>query len=338
MKAVVLQQPGRFAIREAPSPEPPAPGEALVRVHQVGICGTDIHAYAGRQPFFVYPRIIGHELGVEVAAVGAGVENVRVGDCCAVEPYLECGTCIACRRGRPNCCVNMRVIGVHIDGGMRPYLVLPARKLHPGAGLSFEQLALVETLGIGAHAVSRARPEAGEVVLVIGAGPIGVSAVQFAQLAGAKVIVLDVDPHRLRFCRDRLGVEHILEASEETAGHLQELAGGDLPTAVIDATGNQHSMARAFGYAAHGGRLVFVGLFQGDITFNDPEFHRRELTLLASRNAASEDFGRIIAHVQAGRLDTRPWITHRTSWDGLPDALPLWLEPDAYLLKGMVGF
>ncbi|HWQ13785.1 MAG TPA: alcohol dehydrogenase catalytic domain-containing protein, partial [Roseiflexaceae bacterium] len=201
VQTIILERPGELRLGSSEVPGAPGPGEALVRVRRVGICGTDIHAFHGRQPFFSYPRILGHELGVEVAALGPGADGPPVGARCAVEPYLNCGVCVACRRGRTNCCVRLETLGVHTDGGMREYLVVPAAKLHPAERLSFEQLALVETLAIGAHAVQRAALEAGEWALVIGAGPIGLAAMQFARLAGARVIALDVSARRLELCR-----------------------------------------------------------------------------------------------------------------------------------------
>ena len=338
MQTIILEQPGQFTLSQTPEPPAPGPQEALVRVQRVGICGTDIHAFHGRQPFFSYPRILGHELGVAVVAVGAAVDNVAVGDRCAVEPYLNCGTCLACRRGRTNCCANLQVLGVHIDGGMRDYLVVPAAKLHRSASLSFEQLALVETLGIGAHAVARAKLEQGEWVLVVGAGPIGLTVMQFARLAGTHVIALDVSAARLAFCRAQGMAEHTILASTDTLEQLLELTSGDLPTAVFDATGNAQSMTRSFDYVAHSGRLTFVGLVQSEISFNDPAFHRRELTLLATRNALAADFTRIIGLLEAGQIDTQAWITHRAASTELITAFPAWLQPEARLIKGIVAF
>src|SRR4051794_5766850 len=168
MKTILLRQPGRFEMSDAPAADSrePGPCEALVRVRRVGICGTDLHAYRGRQPFFTYPRVLGHELGVEVIAVDANDAAITPGDKCCVEPYLNCGHCIACRRGRANCCVDLKVLGVHVDGGMRESFVVPANKLHKSTKLTLDQLALVETLGIGCHAVDRAKPQAEENVLV----------------------------------------------------------------------------------------------------------------------------------------------------------------------------
>lgn len=335
MLQITLEQPGKFVAAEAPEPKP-APGEALVRVHRIGVCGTDLHAFAGQQPFFNYPRILGHELGVEVIDPGSEPLGLKAGDRCSVEPYIDCGRCIACRRGKPNCCTELKVMGVHIDGGMRPLLTLPARKLHRSATLDYEQLALVETLGIGAHAVERAAADKHDFIVVIGAGPIGLSVIQFALVTGATVAVMDIAETRLAFCRKQLGVRHTVLAGPGAAAQLKAIGSGDLPTIVIDATGNPKSMAGTFELAAHGGRIVFVGLFQGDLAFNDPNFHRRELTICASRNSLPETFRNIITLVEAGRIDTRPWITHRFKLGDTPEVFPRDIAGNAAVLKAMI--
>jgi 2-desacetyl-2-hydroxyethyl bacteriochlorophyllide A dehydrogenase len=337
VKTLILEKPGELRLTETAAPAAPGEGEALVRVHRVGVCGTDIHAYRGKQPFFSYPRILGHELGVEVIAVGMGVTHVRVGDKCAVEPYINCQTCIACRQGKGNCCTNMRVLGVHIDGGMREQFVLPARKLHVANALTYEQIALVETLGIGAHAVARAQLRAEENVLVIGAGPIGLSVLQFVAAAGCRAMVLDVSETRLAFCREQLKIADTIHGpSVDVAAVLAELTHGDMPTAVFDATGNAQSMMGALKFLAHGGRLVYVGLFPGDFTLNDPEFHKRETTLLGSRNALPEDFARLIELIEQGVVDTRPWITHRAPVDSVAGEFPKWVLPETGVLKAVI--
>lgn len=337
MKILTLAEPGRLEAGEAPLPGPPPPGHALVRVHRIGVCGTDIHAYNGKQPFFSYPRILGHELGVEIVAAEPNERGLVPGDRCAVEPYLNCGGCIACRHGKGNCCTALRVLGVHTDGGHREWLHLPLAKLHRSATLSYDQLALVEPLGIGAHAVDRAALAPGETVLVIGAGPIGLAVIQFAIAAGARVLVMDVNETRLDFCRRTLGVAATVQVgAAEVLPELLRLTDGDLPTAVFDATGNARSMMAAFDYPAHGGRLVFVGLFQGDVTFNDPNFHKRELTLLASRNARPEDFSRIIRLIEDGGIDTSPWVTHRATFGEAVAAFPEWVKPETGVLKAMI--
>ena len=269
MKTIVLEQPGLLRLIDTEPPGQPAPGEAMVRVHRVGICGTDFHAYGGKQSFFSYPRILGHELGVEIVAIGPTEQDpgLTVGDYCCVEPYLNCGHCPACRRGKPNCCLNLKVLGVQTDGGMREMITVPIGKLHKSQTLSLDHLALVEMLSIGAHAVRRAQLEPEESVLIIGAGPIGLSVSQFARLAGANVIIAEVSEHRLQFCRQHVEAQSCISGKDDLPSELRVILSADLPTAVFDATGNVNSMTKSFDYVAHGGKLIFVGHVQGDITF-----------------------------------------------------------------------
>jgi 2-desacetyl-2-hydroxyethyl bacteriochlorophyllide A dehydrogenase len=313
-------------------------GQALVRVRRVGICGTDWHAIEDRQPFFEYPRILGHELGVEVLDVNDPSGSLAVGDRCAVEPYLACGTCGACRRGKSNCCEKLRVLGVHIDGGMQEQLLLPAANLHPSRTLSFDQLALVETLGIGCHAADRAKVIADEWVLVVGAGPIGLACAIFAHVAAAGVTVADISAQRLRQCARVLPGVHTMLMDETFAGALANHTGGEMPQVIIDATGNPDSMARSFDLIAYGGRIVFAGLCKGDIRIDDANFHRREVSLLASRNARRDDFTRIIAMLETGEIEVGNWITHRASPETLIDSIPTWRQRGGDLLKAVVEF
>jgi alcohol dehydrogenase len=336
MKALSLQAPKHWQCIDIPAPAKPGPGEALVRVHQVGICGTDLSGYLGKMPFFSYPRIPGHELGVEVVEVGSDVANVRPGDRCSVEPYINCQSCYACRRGHTNCCEKHQTLGVHCDGGLRPRFLVPARKLHVSRKLGFDQLALVETLAIGCHAVHRSGLRAHETCLIIGAGPIGLSTLEFAKLTGANIIMLDISAPRLDFCRRVMRVAHTLQPSDRLETDLRALTDGHLPDVVIDATGNSGSMAAAFGLITHAGRLVFVGITTDEVRFRHPIFHRPEGTLLCSRNALSADFTRIIGLIEAGRIDTAPWITHRTAFDELIDVFPSYTRPETGVIKAVV--
>lgn len=336
MKAIVLEQPGRFARVEIDEPSAPGPGEALVRVHRVGICGSDISGYLGKMPFYSYPRIPGHELGVEVLAVGAGVTHVKPGDRCAVEPYMNCGDCHACRKGASNCCANLKVLGVMTDGGLRDRFVLRADKLHPSKALSFDQLALVETLGIGCHAVDRSGLARGENCLVIGAGPIGLSSIVFAKLTGARVIALDVNRQRLDFCRDVMGVDETVTLSDQVLDDLRRVTDGSLPDVVIDATGSNVSMSNAFGYVAPTGRLVYVGITTQEVSFKHPVFHRPEGTLLCSRNALPRDFRRIIDLIETGKISTDPWITHRSPFERLAEDFPKYTRAETGCIKALV--
>lgn len=336
MKAILLQEPGRFERIEVDEPSACGAGEAMVRVHRVGICGTDISGYLGKMPFFSYPRIPGHELGVEVVEVGPGVTNVKPGDRCSVEPYMNCGTCHACRKGASNCCANLKVLGVMTDGGLRDRFVLPAVKLHPTQSLSYDQLALVETLAIGCHAVDRAGLVRGEDCLVIGAGPIGLSAIVFAKLTGARIIVLDMNAQRLAFCKNVMGVDETLLLGDQVEQDLRRVTNGDLPDVVIDATGNNVSMSNAFGYVAPTGRLVYVGITTKEVTFKHTTFHRPEGTLLCSRNALPRDFARIIRLIEEGKIDTRPWITHRSAFDQLATDFDAYTKPETGCIKAIV--
>ena len=336
MKAIQLESPKNFRQIDIPEPDKPAPGDALVRVHRIGICGTDISGYLGKMPFFSYPRIPGHELGVEVIEVGDGVTNVKAGDTCSVEPYINDPNSYASRLGKPNCCEKLQVLGVHRDGGMRPYFTLPARKLHIAKKLSFEQLALVETLAIGCHAVARGNPQPHEHCLIIGAGPIGLATLEFVKLTGANTIMLDMNEQRLEFCRKVMGVKHTVKVSDKVEQDLRELTDGHMPEIVIDATGSNMSMSNSFGYIAHGGRLVFVGITTDEVKFKHPIFHRPEGTLLCSRNALPEDFDNIIQLIETGKIDTRPWITHRTPFDDLIDVFPSYTKPETGVIKAIV--
>ncbi len=335
MRCVVLREPYTLEMRSMDMGHP-GPGEALVRVRRIGICGTDLHAYRGNQPYFTYPRVLGHELAVEVVALGPGPTHVQVGELCVVLPYLSCGTCIACRAGRTNCCTHLEVLGVHTDGGMKEFMILPVATLLSGRGLTLDQMALVENQSIGAHAVRRAQPQRGELALVIGVGPIGLGVVQAAKGAGAQVIAMEVNPLALAFCREVLGVEHVVDARTDPLQQLESITSGELPTIVFDATGSPHSMMKAFEFPAHGGRLVFVSIVKADITFHDPDFHRKELTLLSSRNATCEDFANVMTAMAEGRMVTEPLITHRTTLEGVIDSFDGWLRPEAGVVKAMV--
>ncbi|HAB17845.1 MAG TPA: zinc-binding alcohol dehydrogenase family protein [Verrucomicrobiota bacterium] len=340
MQALQLERPQSFRILQVPEPAAPGPGQALLRVHRVGICGTDYAGFLGKMPFFSYPRIPGHELGVEVLAVGEGVTQVKPGDRCSVEPYLNCQTCSACRRGHTNCCESNQTLGVMCDGGLCERIVLPARKLHPAPALSFEQAALVETLAIGCHAVNRSQAREQETALVIGAGPIGLSVIEFAKLSGARTVVMDLNAQRLAFVRDVMGVSETILASDEADAlrQLAKLTDGELAHVVVDATGSARSMSQALQYCAFAGRLVYVGITQAELTFpHAPIMHRRELTIMASRNALPGDFQRIISLIASGRIDTRPWITHHATLNQVIDAFPNWLRPETGVIKAVVS-
>ena len=333
MKSLVLQAPGTLAWTQVPEPVPAA-DEALLRVRRCGVCGTDIHALKGIQPFFTYPRRLGHELCLEVISSPGG--TLRAGDLCAAEAYFACGHCPACRAGKTNCCRELKVLGVHIDGGMAPLITMPVAKLHRSRSLTPEQIALTEPLVIGAHGAERAAIEQGEPTLIVGLGPIGLAAAIFAAEAGAKLAFTDVQPERLDFACGRMRLGQGFASGSRLANELEDYF-GQLPSVVIDATGNAGSMQSTFELAEHGGRIVFLGLFTGDVAFNDPNFHRRELTLIASRAGTADTFHKVIRLLESGRIDARPLITHRFAFAEAAQRLP-GIQREPGLIKAMIDF
>ena len=335
MKTLVCAEPGKFEYATGIKPELKT-GQAIIKIKRIGICGTDLHAFEGTQPYFHYPRILGHELAGELIEFD-NAPGFKPGEAVSFIPYFNCGECIACRRGKTNCCTKMQVCGVHVDGGMVEYLSVPSSSLLHGEGLSFDELALVEPLAIGAHGVRRAAIEAGEFVLVIGAGPIGLGTMEFARIAGAHVIALDINEQRLQFCKNRLKVNHTVNASStDVTEQLKEITNGDMPTVVIDATGSLKAINNAFQYMAHGARYVLIGLQKGEISFSHPEFHKREGTLMSSRNATRQDFEHVIANMKKGEVKPTTYITHRVLFDQVKEEFEGWLNPANGVIKAMV--
>lgn len=329
MKILICESPGIMKYAEADIPKP-GKGESLLRIRKVGICGTDIHAYAGNQPFFDYPRILGHEIAADyVEGDAAGFQS---GDLVTVIPYLSDGTDIASRLGRPNCATNVQVLGVHRDGAMAEYLVVPSAVIRKAAGLTYDDLVLVEPIAIGAHALSRAALKSGEYTLVIGAGPIGLGIISLANLLGSQVIAMDIDEYRLQQAKN-LGAKFLINPNEaDVVEKLAAITQGDMPTLVIDATGNQKAINSAFQYMSHGARYVLVGLQKETIQFSHPEFHKRESTLMSSRNALASDFEFVMEKFQERSLLASDFITNRVSFS---DAAALFSDPSKPLLKGI---
>ncbi len=336
MKALVCTTPRQFDYINTEMPIT-AEGETLLKIERIGICGTDLHAFEGTQPYFNYPRILGHELAatiVETKAIGFTAD-----DKVTIIPYMHCGNCTACNSGKNNCCVNMRVFGVHIDGGMREFVTVPNHALLKSEGLSIDELGLIEPLAIGAHAVNRAAVTKGEFVLVIGAGPIGLGIAQFARIAGAHVIVVDVNDDRLQFCSTNVGVEHTINPlKQDVMEALKLITRNNMPTVVIDATGNLDAINNAFVYLAHGGRYVLVGLQKEQISFSHPEFHKREATLMSSRNANVSDFEHVMECIKNGLVQPTNYITHKVAFDEVATQFESLLDPNSKVVKAVVVF
>ena len=335
MKTLVCTTPGSLEYQNREKPVLTG-GNAIIKIKRIGICGTDLHAFEGTQPYFEYPRILGHELSGDLVEFD-DAPGFQVGEKVTFIPYFNCGHCIACRNGKPNCCTSLKVCGVHIDGGMVEYLSVPSSSLVHGNGLSYEELALVEPLAIGAHGIARANVKSNEFVLIIGAGPIGLGAVEFARIAGGQVIVMDINESRLEFCRRNLKISHTVNASSpDCFGEIKEITNGDMPTVVIDATGSQKAINNAFQYLAHGGRFVLIGLQKGEISFSHPEFHKREATLMSSRNATRADFEQVMDCMRSGLIDPKTYITHRVGFDEVKSNFDSWIDPASGVIKAMV--
>ena len=340
MSAIQFTSPKEINIIDCSDASSCGPDEAIVRTHRMGICGTDLSGYLGKMPFFSYPRIPGHELGLEVVAIGENVTHLQVGNRCSLEPYINDPQSRTSLKGNPNCCPGVQVLGVHTDGGLRTNTwTVPARKLHPGNQLSYDQLALVETLAIGLHAVNRGNPQPGETVLVIGAGPIGLACLEFLKLMDLNVIVMDMVQSRLDFCKNNLGIQGILASTDaaENIAALDALTDGNLADVIIDATGSVHSMSTCFQFAAFTGRVVYVGITTQELSFpHAPILHRRELTLLASRNAHPADFPKIIQLIAEGKINTDIWITHRIKFNEVPEKFPAFTDPHLGAIKAVI--
>lgn len=337
MKYIVCEKPGHFHLGEKPAVSP-KPGEALLKILRVGICGTDIHAFAGNQAFFQYPRILGHELAAEIVEIGENAQQLKVGDWVSIMPYLSCGTCVACRNGKPNCCTNIQVLGVHTDGGMQEYISLPVDLLLPAAGLSAEEIALIEPLAIGAHAIRRAQLQAGETIAVMGCGPIGMGILKMAQIAGAEVIAMDVNPHRLAYAAQAFSVPHLVNVLEDPVTAISAITQGDMATVVFDATGNTQALLSGPDYMAHGGRFVLVGLSKGELTYAHPNIHAKETSLLCSRNATLEDFQYVIEMLQGGQFPSEAYITHRIQFEEMIDRFAAISDPGEQVMKAIIDW
>ncbi|MEL0456522.1 zinc-binding alcohol dehydrogenase family protein [Flavobacteriaceae bacterium SZ-1-7] len=335
MKYIVCEKPGEFQLKDKEAPKRKQ-GEALLKIKKVGICGTDLHAYSGNQAFFTYPRILGHELASEVLEIDENEKGIKAGDKVVVMPYVSCGNCIACRNGKTNCCTNIRVLGVHADGGMQQRITVPENILLPANNLSDNEMAIVEPLAIGAHAIRRANIQKRETIAVIGCGPIGIGIMKLAQIAGAKVIAIDMNEQRLDYAKEKIGVDYIVKAGETAVEEISKITKGDLCTAVFDASGNKYALEACPSYMAHGGRFILVGLSKGELVYNHPAIHAKEMTLMCSRNATTEDFEHVISVLN--QFPTDSFITHSVDFTEMIQNFDSWLKPETGVIKATVSF
>lgn len=331
MRALLCEEPGRLSLVTRPRPVRGA-GEVLVRIRHVGVCGTDFHIFAGKHPFLQYPRVMGHELSGTVEEA----EDLAPGTPVYIVPYLSCGTCGACRKGLTNACRNIRVLGVHCDGGMAEYLSVPAANVIPAGGIALADAAMIEFLAIGAHGVKRGGIGPDDRVLVTGAGPIGMSAILFARARGAHVTAMDPRADRLAFASGALGADAVLAAGPDALAAAMAATGGEGFDVVIDATGLPGPVEAGFAFLAHGARYVLLSVVPQEIRFSDPEFHKREATLIASRNAQPDDFAEVLRRMAAGQVPTRALNTHTGPLAEADRLIPLWSRPEAGVIKAIL--
>ncbi|HFZ8994908.1 TPA: zinc-binding alcohol dehydrogenase family protein [Citrobacter freundii] len=337
MNTLVCQQPEELVWKKRDIPTP-GEGEALIKIKFVGICGTDIHAWGGKQPFFSYPRVLGHEICGEIIDPGKNNSQFKQGQQVSVIPYLSCGECPACKSGRTNCCETISVIGVHQDGGFCEYLCVPVTNLLAADDIEPQAAALIEPFAISAHAVRRAALTPGEEVLVVGAGPIGLGVAAIAKADGAHVVVADTSSARREHVASRLGLPVLDPSAADFEEQLRRQFGGSLAQTVIDATGNPHAMNNAVNLIRHGGTIIFVGLFKGDLQFSDPEFHKKETTIMGSRNATPEDFAKVGRLMAEGKLNADMMLTHRYPFARLADIYKEEVINNRDLIKGVITF
>ncbi|MDR1440092.1 MAG: alcohol dehydrogenase catalytic domain-containing protein [Clostridiales bacterium] len=320
MITVNLQAPGQIGIREAPEPAP-APGEALLRVRAAGVCGSDIGAFRGSNPLVTYPRVLGHELACEVVSIPDNPRGIRPGDAVAVDPDLYCGHCYPCSVGRTNCCAELRVLGVHCDGGMAEYFAHPADMLLKlPAGLDWERAALAEPLAIALHGLRRAALRAGEHIAISGAGPIGLLAALAALRIGASPILIDPLEQRLEAAR-RLGVRHALCPGPELAGEVAAITGGRMAEAVMEASGAASAVAATLALASHAGRVVLTGWPKEAITLDTAAVTRKELDVRGARTSGAAELEEALSLIAGGGVDAPALLSRVIPAAELPGAI-----------------
>ena len=335
MKYIVCEKPRKFLLKEKEAPVRKE-NEALLQINKVGICGTDLHAYAGNQAYFEYPKISGHELASEVIDIGENDKGIKIGDKVVVMPYISCGVCFACNKGKTNCCENITVLGVHADGGLQEQISVPIDLLLPANHLSDDQIAIVEPLAIGAHAIRRSGIETDENVAVVGCGPIGIGIMKLAQIAGANVIALDMNVQRLNYAKDKIGADHVVNVGGNALREVTEITNGDLCSIVFDASGNKNALETCPDYMSNGGKFVLVGLSKGELTYSHPKVHAKEMTLLCSRNATQEDFEHVMTILD--KFPTSSFITHNVPFIKMIEHFDSWLDPTTGVIKATVNF
>jgi len=332
LKALVIDQPGRAGVVDRPPPVP-GPEDVLLRVRRVGLCGSDLNTYRGANPLVSYPRVPGHEISASIEEVGAGVpQEWRPGRDVLVIPYTSCGVCSACRRSRFNCCQDNQTLGVQRDGGLSEWLVTPWQKLFAADGLSLRELALVEPLTIGFHAVARGRVGERDTTVVFGCGAVGLGVIAGATRRGARVIAVDIDARKLEIA-ERCGAKELIHSQTESLpARVQELTAGLGPDVVVEAVGHPSTFRAAVELASFAGRVVYIGYAKAPVEYETKLFVIKELDILGSRNALPEDFAQVVAHLSEKHLPVDAVITHSVPLPEVGAVLEQWSShPEDYV-------
>jgi 2-desacetyl-2-hydroxyethyl bacteriochlorophyllide A dehydrogenase len=328
MKAIVLEGPGRAGVQDVGEPRAAA-GEVLLQVRKVGLCGSDLNSYRGRNPLVSFPRVPGHEIAATVVDAGSSAEW-PAGTNVTLSPYRGCGRCAACERGRPNACKDNETMGVQRDGALTELIAAPVEKLFR-ADLSLKELCLVEPLTVGFHAVGRGRVSEADTVAVFGCGGVGLGAIAGAAFKGARVIGIDVDDAKLEIARQAGATETINSKARDLHEHLAELTKGRGPDVVIEAIGLPATYRAAVDEVAYAGRVVYIGWAKEQVAYETRPFVHKELDIMGSRNAMPEDFREVIRMLEAKRFPVEATVTHTVGFEGTPGILEAWnREPERF--------
>jgi threonine dehydrogenase-like Zn-dependent dehydrogenase len=338
MKALFLTEVGKTEVREIEKPTPKA-GEVLLQVGMVGFCGGDMNGFKGLFPLQEYPNILGHEVGATIKAIGENVPaHIQLGEKVTLYPYLNCGTCVACRKGRPNACKFNKTMGVRRPGAMTRYVTAPWQDVFPSKRLSLRELALVEPLTVGFHAVSRGRVDSEDRVAVIGCGIVGLGGVASAVNRGATVIAIDIDDTKLDIAR-KIGVAHTINPSKvDLHQALQEITGGDGPDVIIEAVGSPNTYQAAVEEVGFLGRVVCIGYAKAPVSFNTALFVQKEIEILGSRNCVGRtDFPEVIAYLEAGKFPVDDVVSKVIAIDQGPETMAAWAANPQGIIKIMLN-
>ena len=334
MKTVVMSGPGSIRIKDAPPPARRS-GEALLQVRYVGLCGTDLSSYRGKNPLVSYPRIPGHEIAATISEIDSDAPNLQVGTDVTLSPYTSCGNCAACRNGRNNACQFNQTLGVQRDGALAEYISVPIEKLHT-AQLGLRELCLVEPLTVGCHSVARARITSADTVAIFGCGGVGLGAVAASAFRGAKTIAIDVDDGKLEIARKAGAVSTINSRRQELRAALTELTNGLGPQVVIEAVGRPETFVAAVELVAFTGRVVYIGYAKEPVTYETKLFVQKELDIMGTRNALPEDFREVIRMLEAGKFPVDDAISATVPMDETAEWLRRWDEQPAEITKILV--